>query len=384
MSSDRMNADPIDVPRGLTNVVVTETAIGDVRGLEGFYHYRQYSAVELAGRRSFEDVAHLLLVGWLPDQQESAAFRDRLAAARALPDGVAELLPGVARLVAQGDRLAGLRMAVAGVGAEDGMPALYDASEERRLADAIRLVAVTPVILAALHRLNNGRDPVAPDPGLGHVADYLRMIDGTPPDARRERAISAYLVAAIDHGFNASTFTTRVIASTGSDLASAVVGGLGALSGPLHGGAPSRALDTLDAIGSPDRVDAYVRQAIERGDRIMGFGHPVYRTEDPRSVLLRGVAAGFGGARYELARQVELAVLRSLEELKPGRALHTNLEYYAALVMELSGLPREMFTPTFAVGRMAGWTAHALEQARDPKIIRPSSRYVGPAAPQPF
>ncbi len=384
MPTDRMNADPIEVPRGLANVVVAETALGDVRGIEGFYHYRQYSAVELASRRSFEDVAHLLLVGHLPDPGESAAFRLRMAEARELPPAIVEILPKVAALVAAGDRLAGLRMVLAGLGAADGMPALYDAGDERRLADAIRLVAVTPGVLAALHRLGRGLDPLPPDPGLGHVADYLRMIDGSAPDEQREHAISAYLVAAIDHGFNASTFTTRVIASTGSDLASAVIGGLGALSGPLHGGAPSRALDTLDAIGSPDRVEAYVRDAIGRDERIMGFGHPVYRTEDPRSRLLRGVAEQFGGPRYELARQVELAVLRALDELKPGRALHTNLEYYAALVMELCGLPREMFTPTFAVGRMAGWTAHALEQARDPKIIRPSSRYVGPPAPQPF
>ncbi len=189
------------------------------------------------------------------------------------------------------------------------------------------------------------------------------------------------MISTIDHGFNASTFTARVIASTGADVAACLVGAVGALSGPLHGGAPSRALDTLDAIGTPDRIDPWIRERVLAGDRIMGFGHAIYRTEDPRSRMLREVAQQFGGPRVEFAVEVERQVEAILAELKPGRELHTNVEFYAGLVMELCGLPREMFTPTFAAARVVGWSANVVEQAEDPKIIRPVARYVGVEAP---
>ena len=187
----------------------------------------------------------------------------------------------------------------------------------------------------------------------------------------------------VDHGFNASTFTARVIASIGADLGAAVVGALGALSGPLHGGAPSRALDLLDSIGSPERAPEHIRTLVERGERIMGFGHAVYKTDDPRSTLLRDVAVGLGGARAELAVEVERLIVDTLAEVKPGRQLYANVEYYAGVVMEAAGIPPELFTPTFAVSRVIGWTANVLEQATDNRIIRPSARYVGPPPPQP-
>jgi citrate synthase len=186
----------------------------------------------------------------------------------------------------------------------------------------------------------------------------------------------------VDHGFNASTFTARVVASTGADLGAAVVGALGALSGPLHGGAPSRALDLLDAIGTPDRAYGWIRDAVERGERIMGFGHAVYKTDDPRSTMLREVAIGLGGPRAELAVTVEKLIVEALAEVKPGRQLYANVEFYAGVVMEAAGLPPELFTPTFAVSRMIGWCANVLEQAVDNRIIRPSARYVGPPPPQ--
>ena len=209
------------------------------------------------------------------------------------------------------------------------------------------------------------------------------MIDGEVPAAERARAIEQYLILAIDHGFNASTFTARVVTSTKADVGAAIVAALSALSGPLHGGSPSRALEALDAIGTPDNAEAWVRDAVLNGRRIMGFGHPVYRTADPRSVMLRGVAEKLGGPLVEFATQVEGTIERTLAELKPGRELHTNIEYYAAVVMELCGLRREMFSPTFAVSRVVGWGAQILEQAEDTAIIRPSARYVGPPAPQP-
>jgi citrate synthase len=378
-----MDDTPIDVPRGLTNVVVAETALGDVRGREGFYHYRGYPAVELAQAKSFEDVWHLMVVGDLPDQAERERFIERATAVRTLPDAVSSLVPAIVT-TGQGGSLTRVQAALAAVGAADGIRPLFDSSPESRIADAIRLGSVAPTLVAALHRAAKGEAPIAPRADLGHVANYLYMISGLEPSEQVVAAISAYLVAAIDHGFNASTFTTRVIASTGADLASCIVGALGALSGPLHGGAPGRALETLDAIGAPVNTERWVRQAVSSGARIMGFGHPVYRTEDPRSRMLRDVALRFGGQRVDFAVQVEASVLRLLAELKPGRALHTNLEFYAAVVMELCGLPRELFTPTFAVARVIGWSAHALEQSAEGKIIRPSARYVGPAAPRPL
>lgn len=374
----------IDVPRGLTNVVAARTELSDVRGHEGFYHYREYSAVDLARERTFEEAWHLLLFGTLPTATELDAFRARIAAARRIPDEIRALLPGIARLTAGGDALAGLRMALAAVAAADRVRPLYDEAAEERMSDAIRAAAITPVLLAALHALAQGREPLQPNDDLGHVAGYLYQVTGRIPSEQEERALSAYMTAAIDHGFNASTFAARVIASTGADLSSAVGGALGALSGPLHGGAPSRALDTLDEIGTPDRTDEWVRRTLSEGGRVMGFGHAVYRTEDPRSRMLRDFAQGFGGARVDFAVQVERRVQELLAELKPGRELHTNVEYYAGIVMELCGIPREMFTPTFAAARVVGWTAHILEQAADGKILRPSSRYVGPAAPVPL
>ncbi|MCM3883299.1 citrate/2-methylcitrate synthase [Frankia sp. R82] len=372
-----------EAPPGLKGLVVTRTELGDVHGREGFYHYRQYSAIELAERRSLEDVWHLLLFGELPDEEARTAFVARVAPLRHLPPEIAEVLPTLVRSGRHGGPLDGLRTALSLVGAARGMQSLYDADPASRLEDALVVGAVTPTLAAALHRLGLGLAPVSPRDDLSFAANYLWMLLGAEPTAGQVRAIERYLIATIDHGFNASTFTARVIASTGADLAACVVGAIGALSGPLHGGAPSRALDTLDAIGSPERIDPWIREHVLAGDRIMGFGHAVYRTEDPRSRMLRGVAEEFGGDLVAFAMRVERRVVELLAELKPGRELHTNVEFYAGVVMELCGLSREMFTPTFAVARTIGWTANILEQATDPRIIRPSARYVGPPAPQP-
>jgi citrate synthase len=371
----------IDVPRGLAGVVVTETSIGDVRGREGFYHYRQYSAIELACTRSFTDVWRLLFDGELPDAGTSAAFAADVGALREIPAALGDLLPAIAASAA--GPMDGLRTAISLAGSLRGFKPLIDLDPGQRRADALALCAMTPTILAALHRLQQGLEPVLPRADLPVAANYLYMITGREPDPAYAAAIERYLIATIDHGFNASTFTARVIASTGADLAACVLGALGALSGPLHGGAPSRALDTLDAIGSPERAEVWIRERVLRGERIMGFGHAVYRTQDPRSRMLRGIGQGFGGPLIDFAVKVESQVLRVLAELKPGRELHTNVEYYAGVVMSQCGLPREMFTPTFAVSRVVGWAANILEQAADTKIIRPCARYVGPPPPVP-
>ncbi|MFF5856421.1 citrate synthase/methylcitrate synthase [Streptomyces sp. NPDC012751] len=368
----------IDAPRGLAGVVVAETEVGDVRGREGFYHYRQYPAVALARTRSFEDVWHLLVHGTLPDARRGAAFAAETAALRRLPGEVRAALPAIAGAGRLAGPLAGLRTALSLLGAARGFRPVYDIDADRRRADTVAACAAVPTLLTALHRLGRGLDPVEPREDLPYAANYLYMLTGSEPDPRRARAVEQYLISTIDHGFNASTFTARVIASTGADVAACLTGAVGALSGPLHGGAPSRALDTLDAIGTPDRTDAWIRERVLAGDRIMGFGHAVYRTEDPRSRMLREIALGFGGPRVRLAVEVERRVEAILAELKPGRELHTNVEFYAGVVMELCGLPREMFTPTFATARAVGWSANILEQAADPKIIRPVARYVGP------
>jgi citrate synthase len=376
--------DAFQVPPGLKGVAVTDTAIGDVRGAEGFYHYRQYSAVDLAQARPLEDVWKLLLDGALPAHRgEAESFRREVAEARSLPASLAEALPAVAAASRAGGALDGLRSALSLLGSSMGMRPLWDVPPEERRRDLVVLCAATPVLAAALHRLGRGLEPVDADPDLGHAANYLWMVTGRAPEPEASAALEKYLILTLDHGFNSSTFTSRVIASTGADPAAAVVGALGALSGPLHGGAPSRALDTLDAIGRPDRAEPYVRDLLSRGERVMGFGHAVYRTDDPRSVLLREVARSLGGELVDLAVEVEQVVLRLLAETHPERPLRTNVEFYAGVVMDRCGLPREMFTPTFAVSRVIGWCANVAEQADERRLIRPAAHYVGPPPPQP-
>ncbi len=242
---------------------------------------------------------------------------------------------------------------------------------------------MVPTILTAVHRLRLGLAPIPPRADLSFAANYLWMLSGEEAAPAHVRAVEQYLILTIDHGFNASTFTARVIASTGADLAAAIVGAVGALSGPLHGGAPSRALAMLDEIGSPDRAEAWIREAVIRGDRIMGFGHRVYKTDDPRSVFLRSVARSLGGDLVDFAEQVERTTVDVLAELKPGRQLYTNVEFFAGVVMHTCGIPRDMFTPTFACSRTIGWTTHVIEQAADNRLIRPAARYAGPPPPQP-
>ena len=370
-------------PPGLAGVAVAETSIGDVRGEEGFYHYRGYDATRLAGTCSFEQVWHLLLRGSLPDAEELRHFRAEAVEARLLPDGVAEILERTARLPGYSP-LEALRTAVSVSAAALRLRPTLDLRDEQVRADALRMAALTPVLLTRLHRAHQGRPAIDPDPDLGYAAAYLQMLSGERPDPRQARALEKYLILVMDHGFNASTFTARVITSTGSDMGSALTGAIGALAGPLHGGAPSRALDTLDAIGTPERAEAYLRDEILAGRRLMGFGHRIYKTDDPRSVLLHQVAREIGGEQADFAEHVEATALRVLNELKPGRRLYTNVEFYSGVVMNTVGLDRDMFTPTFACSRTVGWTAAIVEQAANNRLIRPTAVYVGPEAPRPL
>jgi len=374
----------IEVPKGLKGVVVAETQVGDVRGTEGFYHYRQYSAVDLSQQCSLEEVWHLLYEGHLPNRAELDDFKSRVCEHRVLPADLKAILPSVAEMGTDFVPLEALRSALSLLCSSWGFRPWIDLAPGVLKDQALRVCAVIPTLIMALHRLNRGEQPVDPHPDLGYAANYLYMWKGEEPSAEHTRAIEQYLTSTIDHGFNASTFTARVVTSTGADLGAAVVGALGSLSGPLHGGAPSRALEMLDAIKKPEDADDWIRSAVEEGRRIMGFGHPVYKTDDPRSTMLRGIAEQLGGPRVAFAKYIESRVVAILRELKPGRQLYANVEFYASIVMERIGLTPDLFTPTFACSRAVGWTSHILEQAADNRIIRPSGRYIGPPPPAPI
>lgn len=376
----------LTVPPGLAGVVVAETAIGDVRGADGFYHYGPYSAIDLAQQRTFEDVWFLMLTGRLPDAAERAGLLDRVAALRVIPDELNRLLPAIAAAGAEFHPLPALRTALSFFGAHDDVAPMWGSAAADRERDALRVCAVTPVLLARLYQLRNGLPVHDPDPSLPTADYWLQAVTGLAPTAEHLRAVDAYLICTVDHGFNASTFTARTVASSGADLVSAVCGAIGTFSGPLHGGAPDRALEGLDQIGTLDNARQWVRNTVAAGDRIMGFGHAVYRTEDPRAVMLKKIGQALGGDLIDFAVGVESEVVAALAELKPDRQLYANVEFYAGVVMEQCGLPRAMFTPTFTVSRMVGWCAHILEQANGRKIIRPSAGYVGepPVRPVPM
>jgi citrate synthase len=311
---------------------------------------------------------------------EREAFLDRVRPLRALSPTSDALLHEIAE--AGSSPLDGLRTGVSLVAAEEGFQPSMDLTADELREQALRITALVPTIIATLYRAQQRLEPVTPHPELPYAANYLYLLHGEVPEPDHARAIEQYLISTVDHGFNASTFTARVITSTGADLGAAITGAIGALSGPLHGGAPSRALDLLDEIGTVERADDVVRRKIETGERIMGFGHRVYKTRDPRSVLLREVAERVGGDEAALATAVEDIVVDVLAELKPGRELYANVEYYAGIVMESAGLPADLFTATFAASRTVGWCAHVMEQAADNRIIRPSARYVGTPPPQ--
>jgi citrate synthase len=355
------------VQAGLEGVVAAETALSDVDGERGELTIAGYPLDELAGRATFEETTWLLWHGELPTAAELDAFQRRLAAARPLAPATLALIGDAA--AAGLDAMDTLRMAA-------GTISLTHATAEA-------VVAQCPAIVAASWRIRQGLPPLAPRADLGHAANFLYMLDGAVPDPERTRALDTYLNTVIDHGLNASTFTARVITSTGSDLVSAVVGALGALKGPLHGGAPGPALDMVFEIGDAARAEAVLRARIARGEKLMGFGHRVYKVRDPRADVLAAAAERLfvrAGdlTLYRLARAVEATALRLLDEHKPGRRLQTNVEFYTALLLHGLGFATDLFTPTFAISRVSGWIAHIGEQQRAGRIIRPQSAYVGP------
>lgn len=354
---------------GLEGFVAAETVLSDVDGERGRLIIRGMTLDQIAGRKSYEEVLALLLQGLVDVPQETAALREALGRARR---ALAAHLPAIDEALAALDPADALRALIA---------RLPDGED---VQTALRLLAAPAVFTPALMRLREGKRPIEPDESLGHAADMLRMMNATHPNAAQAAALDAYLVTVCDHGLNASTFAARVVASTGSGLTSAVVAGLGALKGPLHGGAPGPVLDMLDAVGRPQDAASWVEQALAGGQRLMGFGHRIYRVRDPRADALRTALdrlAQVGAVdekRLRLAEAVEAAALAALRRRKPQRRLETNVEFYTALLLEALGIPRSAFTCIFAAGRVGGWIAHAREQRLSGRLIRPQSTYLGP------
>jgi citrate synthase len=357
--------------QGLEGVIAATTRLSSVDGQGGKLILAGYAVEDLAPSASFEEVAYLLLMGQLPDSTELEAFTCRLGALRKLPDIAIEVLKQAARR--EVPPMDALRMAV---------PLLSLTTDGGPLDLALSAISAFPTIVGAYARLSKGLSPVAPEQSLTHAAHYLHQLTGEVPAPEQARGLETYLNTVCDHGLNASTFAARVIISTGSDVISAITGAVGALKGPLHGGAPGPALDMVFDIGEPDRAEPYLRDKLARGERLMGFGHRVYRVRDPRADVLGQAASRFYSSSsdrklYDLARTVEATALKLLHERKPDRRLDTNVEFYTALLLHGLGIPNDLFTPTFAVGRVLGWSAHCIEQIQNGRLIRPQSEYVG-------
>ncbi len=369
---------PIFIPTsefrpGLEGVVAAETNLSHVDGQKGELVIAGYAVEAIAPKATFEEATYLLWHGKRATAQQLAQFTQELATLRGLPVATVDLLKAVAK--EKKPTMDALRIAA-------GTLDLNVDSEDQELVTKA-LLARIPTVVAAYWRLRSGESLVEPRRDLSHSANYLFMLTGKEADAAAVRGMETYLNTIVDHGLNASTFAARVIIATQSDMTSALVGAIGALKGPLHGGAPGPALEMVFEIGRAEAAEKYLRAKLERGERLMGFGHRVYKVHDPRAeVLGKAADAMFAeGERrqlYELAKFVEQMSLKLLEEYKPGRNLQTNVEFYTALLLHGLGLETEIFTPTFAIGRAAGWIAHAREQLATGRIIRPQSRYVGP------
>ena len=347
---------------GLENVVAAETALSDVKGDIGELIIKGWYVEKLATSLAFEDVAHLLWATAFEDMPSTQDLGAQIGAARV------EAFKRLPAATTNSDIIQYLRRGWA------------NERDDETLGTAITLAASGLVYTAAAVRFASGQAPITPDPRLSSSADFLRMITGTAPQAHTARALDAYLVTVCDHGLNASTFAARGVSSSRAGLTSAVLGGLAALKGPLHGGAPGPVLDMLDDIGDEANAEAWIDQALAKGERLMGFGHRVYRARDPRADALKSAASRLPGTagRIAFSEHIEREVLGKLRSKYPNRALETNVEFYTAILLEALGIPREAFTATFACGRVLGWIAHAREQISEGRIVRPKSVYRGP------
>lgn len=369
-----------ELDQGLENVTVAETRLSCIDGAAGELLIAGYPVAELARRATFEECLFLLWEDRLPTSDELASIRDDLASRRTLSESVHDVLATVADQDLPAMDALRIGAAAATINAEGaGSPA----RDRNAMRDhARRVVAIFPTIIAAYWRYRHGDGPIAPRPDLSHAANYLYMLTGNEPDDAHVRGLETYLNTVIDHGLNASTFTARVIVSTESDIVSAVTGAVGALKGPLHGGAPGPVLEMLLDIHESGDPSTDIQRRLDAGERIMGFGHRVYRVRDPRAAVLESAAEQFyrsagDAAFFETARDVERIAVQRLADHHPDRRLDTNVEFYTATLLHGLGIPQELFTTTFAVSRVGGWSAHCLEQIQDNRLVRPRARYIG-------
>lgn len=364
-----MSAPLLRAPPGLDGVIVTSTSISKIDGGAGKLIFRGYDISDLAGKVPFEAVAHLLWKGSLPSAQELDSFTKKMAEKRYVSNKVMAFIAGAPK---EANPLAVLRTAVsiAGMQSDENLPVLES---------AMVLTAQFPTILALFHNARRGRSVVLPRGDLGHAANYLYMLSGFPPKEKSAKALDAYFTLLADHGLNASTFAARVATSTLTDVYSSVIAAICTLKGPLHGGAPSQVWDMLQSIGDPNAATNWISGRLTKKERIMGFGHRIYRTEDPRSRILRDLAKENADQKtFALAQKVEMEAKRQLQEAHPDRPLDTNVEFYSSLVLNAVGISKDLFTSTFASSRVVGWTAHIMEQLSANRLIRPSVEYVGP------
>ncbi len=372
-----MTTEPV-ISRGLEGITAAATQIAEVDGQNGNLTLRGYDIGELSGKVTFEEVAYLLWNGTLPTHAEYDDLRAEMSRARSLP---APVLAALADLAPHAEGMHMLRMGAAMLSIGDAdVDSLDLAGAKRRAA---RLQAQMPALVAHTWRLRQGQEIIPPKPEHGLAEGFLYMLEGEQPNQARIDGLNAYMVAVSEHGLNVSTFCARVAISTDSDMVSALTAAVGALKGPKHGGVPGPVLDMLNAIGTPDKTDAYIRAEMAAGRRIMGFGHRIYKVRDPRAAILSQAAEKMATLTGDydllnLTKSVEQTTIDVLAELKPGRDLYANVELYAALILHAVGVPSALFTPVFAVGRTAGWTAHMIEQLDGNRIIRPDSVYVGP------
>lgn len=357
--------------KGLEGVVAASTRLSDVRGDVGELIYCGYNIDELAGKVSFEEVVYLLHHGHLPNRKELEGIKARLIAERELPKGVVDFIKAIPKNTPP---MHVLRTAISALACFD--PEADDDSQDAQRHKAIKLIARVPIITAYFHRIRHGKSLLPPDPQLGEAANFLYLLDGVQPSEEKEKTLDMCYVLHADHGMNASTFSARVTIATLSDMYSAITSAIGTLKGPLHGGANEGVIKMLQEIGSPDKVDAYVADCLAQKKKIMGIGHRVYKTLDPRAPHLKRMAKTLSEKIGE-PKWIQMSE-RIAEIMFKEKHLNANVDFYSATVYYSLDIPTDLFTPIFAIARTAGWTAHVLEQLADNRLIRPQSVYVGP------
>ncbi|PEC12817.1 citrate/2-methylcitrate synthase [Bacillus toyonensis] len=357
------------IHKGLKDVTVVETKISLINGQEGQLTYRGYSINKLALQFSFEEISYLLWHGYLPDKEELDTFSRSLKAHRALPKNMYQLIENLPK---EADMMSKIRTILSSLGTNHF-------KWKPTIDDAIRITAIMPIIIATLYRKERGLKYIAPNMELSHTENYLYMLTGSLPSPNKLKALEAYMILTMEHGMNASTFAARVITSTESDMVSAITGAMGAMKGSLHGGALLGVINMLSEIKDKKNVEHWLRRELENDSRIIGFGHRVYKTYDPRAKILKKMVSQIGSSNnwIELAHYIEEVTIKLLKEYKPNQNLFTNVDFYAAVIMKILNMESSLYTPTFSASRVVGWSAHILEQAENNTMFRPISLYTG-------